>query len=320
MRLIPVLCGFLLLLPCQPLMAAQKSVTFYLDGARVEQELVARRQYLELPLPDNVIPGSLRVMPVKKGRVLRVEVGVHPDPQRAREIPRLEERRQELRARLQALSAREEIFTAAAKTQSGKAPRMSKLNPEPLVSLQQGTDFALSRLDTVYRSKQKVQAALEKVEWELARAGKGTQRARIWFSGKKARVSYLVSGEHWSPCYDFRWSGRDAKGELLVHARLPQPEKGVRYLVSSGKVVEGAPGRPVQGDFPTISRHSLLLRTATKREALPVSFTFDAVEPALPPGEAAVYWAGEYLGTAPFAGGGALDLSAASSTPLPSQN
>lgn len=265
MRLIPLLCGFLLLLPCQPLMAAQKSVTFYLDGARVEQELVARRQYLELPLPDNIIPGSLRVMPVKKGRVLRVEVGVHPDPQRAREIPRLEERRQELRARLQALSAREEIFTAAAKTQSGKAPRMSKLNPEPLVSLQQGTDFALSRLDTVYRSKQKVQAALEKVEWELARAGKGTPRARIWFSGKKARVSYLVSGEHWSPCYDFRWSGRDAKGELLVHARLPQPEQGVRYLVSSGKVVEGAPGRPVQGDFPTISRHSLLLRTATKR-------------------------------------------------------
>jgi hypothetical protein len=320
MRLIPLLCAFLLLLLCQPLLAGQKSVTLYLDGARVEQDVVFRKRCLELPLPDNFVPGSLRVMPVKKGRVLRVEIASQRDPQRTREISRLEERKQELQARLEALSAREEIFTAAAKTQSGKAPRMSKLNPEPLVSLQQGTDFALSRLDTVYRNKQRVQAALEKVERELAQAGKGTQQARIWLSGKKARVSYLVSGEQWHPCYDFRWSGRDAKGELLVHARLPQPEKGVRYLVSTGKVVEGVPGQPVDGDFPTLSRHSLLLRTATRRAAVPVSFTFDPVEPALPPGEAAVYWGDEYLGSAPFTGGSALDLSAAVSTPLPSQH
>ena len=319
MRLIPFICASLLLF-CQPLLAAQKSVTLYLDGARVEQDLVFRKQYLELPLPRNFVPGSLRVMPVKKGRVLRVEVASRRDPQQTREIARLEERRRELRARLEALNAREEIFTAAAKTQSGKAPRASKLNPEPLVSLQQGTDFALSRLDTVLRSKQKVQAALEKVERDLAGVGNGTQQVRIWLSGKRARISYLVRGEQWSPCYDFRWSGRDANGELLVHAKLPQPEQGVRYLVSNGKVAEGVPGQAVDGEFPTLSRHSLLLRTATRREAVPVSFTFDPVDPALPPGEAAVYWGGEYLGSAPFAGGGALDLSAAVSTHLPSQH
>ena len=311
MRLIRLLFAMLPVFVCQSANAGQKSVTFYLDGARVEQESAAVNGYLEHTLPDSITPGSLRVKPLGGGSVLRVElVPADRDRRRAREIARLEERKGELQARMQALSSREDIFSAAAKSQSGKALRKTKSNPDPLGSLQQGTDFALVQLDSVYRSKHKCQSALDGVERELAAARKGAALARIWLSGGRARVSYLVSNEHWTPCYDFRWSG-DASGELVLHARLPQPEKGVHYLVSHGTSAQGLAARPVRGDFPTLSRYPLTLQGATRTVEPPRSFAFSRVEAGLPPGEAAAFWRGEYLGSGRFSGGGASELSIA---------
>jgi len=130
--------------------------------------------------------------------------------------------------------------------------------------------------------------------------------ARVWLTGARARFSYLTSAERWTPSYDLRWAG-DATGELLLHARLPTPEKGVQYLVSAGTVTQGLAPKAVRGDFPTIARFPLLL-TNGRGEEPPPSFAFAPVPGTLPPGEASVYWRGEYLGSGRFAGAGAAEL------------
>ena len=277
MRLLPLLSAMLLLAISQTAAAGQKSVTCYLDGARVEQEAEAVNGYLEYALPDAMMPGSLRVKPVGGGSVLRVElVAADLDRRRAKEIARLEERKGELRDGMQALERREEIFSAAAKSQSGKGLKKTKSNPDPLGSLRQGTEFALAQLDSVYRNKRKCLGALAALERELSAAKKGAALARIWLSAGRAGISYQVGKDQWTPCYDFRWSG-GASGELLLHARLPPPEKGVRYLVSRGTLSQGLAARPVRGEFPTLSRYPLVLQ-GSDSEQPPLSFVFTAVE------------------------------------------
>ena len=239
MRLILLVGGFLSFIVCQTASAGQKIVTCYLDGARVEQEAEAVNGYLEYALPDSLTPGSFRVKPLSGGSILRVElVPAEQDRRRVREIARLEERKGELQDRLQALARREEIFSAAAKSQSGKGLKKTKSNPDPLGAMQQGTDLALTQLDAVYRNERKYRSALDLLERELATARRGTPLARIWTTGAGAKVSFLVGSERWTPCYDFRWSG-DADGELLLHARLPQPENipsypAIRSLCAAG--------------------------------------------------------------------------------------
>jgi len=308
MRLVPLCCGLLLLF-AQPVSAGQKSVTLYLDGARVEQDLAAGDGYQECPLPDSYSPGSLRVKPVAGANVLRVElVPAERDRRRARDIARLEERISELQDRMQALSRQEEIFSAAVRAQSGKAPRKTKANPDPVGSLQRGTDFALAQLESVYRGKRKCRHSLEALERELATARKGTAVARIWLSGGRARLSYSMSGERWIPSYDFRWSG-EAAGELVLHATLPASEKGVQYLVSTGTLAQGVPAKAVRGEFATLARYPVTLTAATPAGGTPAKFTFTELAAGLPPGEAAAFWRGEYLGSGRFSGAGAAEFS-----------
>ncbi|MBU5638789.1 DUF4140 domain-containing protein [Geomonas sp. Red69] len=302
MRLMPLALFLLPVLLCQQAVAGQKSVTLYLDGARVEQEFSASGGYLELPLPDGFAPGSLRVK-APGGSVLRVElVPAEQDRRRAGEIAKLRERRGELQDRMDALNRREEIFSAAARSQSGKAPRKTKANPDPVVTLQQGTEFALNQMEAVYRSKRKCRLALDAVERELAMAAKGVASARIWVTGSKTRVSYLVGNERWIPSYDLRFSG-EGGAELLLHAKLQQREKGVQYQVARGTTAKPGAVDAVRGDFPVLARYPLTVTGAAGAEP-PERFAFAPVEAGLPAGDAALYWKGEYLGSAPFSGGG----------------
>jgi len=309
MRLALLCTGFFLFLSCQSARAGGKNIVLFLDGTRVEQEASAVDGYLEYALPDSFTPGSLRVKPLGAASVLRVElVPAERDRRRSREIARIEEQVSAQQDRMQALSRQEEIFSAAVKSQSGKAPRKTKANPNPVSSLQQGTEFALAQLESVYRGKRKCQHSLDALQLELAAAKKRAAVARIWLSGGKARLTYLTSGERWLPCYDFRWSG-GATGELLLHARLPAAEKGVQYQVSAGTLALELPAQAVRGDFPTLARYPLALTNASRSEGAPKTFEFSLGEAGLPPGEAAAFWRGEYLGTGPFAGGSSRAFS-----------
>lgn len=308
MRWMPLCCGLLLFLT-SPAVAGQKTVTLYLDGARVEQELAAPKGYLECPLPEGYSAGSLRVKPLSGASVLRVElVPAEADRRRAREIARLEERVSELQDRLQALFRQEEIFSAAVKSQSGKAPRKSKANPDPVSSLARGTEFALAQLESVYRGKRRCRKALEALEQELAQARKGASVARVWLSGERVRLSYAIGGTRWVPSYAFRFGG-DGTGELVLHAKLPPPEKGASYAVSGGTLAQAQPARSTRGEFPILSRSALTLNGAAAGTNPPASFAFSGAAADLPPGEAAAYWRGEYLGSGRFAGGGAGEFS-----------
>ena len=163
-------------------------------------------------------------------------------------------------------------------------------------------------MESVYRSKRNCRKALDTVEKELAVASRGVASARIWIAGGKARVSYLVQGEFWTPSYDIRWSG-GSDGELLLHAKLPQREKGVQYLVSRGTIEQAGAAEVARGDFPTLSRWPLTLASGGGKDEPPSSFAFAAVQAGLPPGDAAVFWKGEYLGSGRFSGGGATGFS-----------
>ncbi len=68
-------------------------------------------------------------------------------------MAKLAYRRDALGDRLKALNAREAIFKSAAKSQSGKAPRKSKTNTEPLTAVRQGTEFAIAQLENVYHAR-----------------------------------------------------------------------------------------------------------------------------------------------------------------------
>ncbi|MCM0084505.1 DUF4140 domain-containing protein [Geomonas sp. Red32] len=309
MRLVPFVFALVLLAVQTPALAGQRRVTYYLDGVRVEQQVAAAKGYLEYPLPGPFTAGSLRVRPLGGGAILRVEVAPAAlSPRQSRELALLKKQRTELKDRLELLTRREEIFAAAVKSQSGKAPRASKSNPDPVASLNQGTDFALARLDGVSRARKSCERSLESVERRLAIQEKTGQVARVWLTAPRAAVSYLASDAHWTPSYLFRWAG-DKSGELLLHARIPAPGKGVTLLVSAGTVSQGAAPREVSGEFPLLARYPLMLVKGGRGDSRPLSFSFEKVAAELPPGEAAAFWGGEYLGRGRFAGGTSCEVA-----------
>ena len=298
-----------------PVLAAERSVTLYLDGARVESEVSAEKGCLEFPLPAGLRAGSLRVSPFGRTGIDRVEMVAAPQsPKLAKEMAKLTERKERLEDRLKALASREEIFTAAAKSQSGKAPRKSKSNPEPLLTLRQGTDYAITQLEMVYNARRKADRELKLVERRLdvlKKAGNvGGSVARVWLTGKggRAKVSYLVNDLRWTPFYDFRLNAEGA-AELSLRAILPPLPKGT--------VAEAVPGllgtttntaAPVKAGherFPLIAAFSLPVekeRFASSPQPTLAFFTRNSTGWKLPAGDLACYRRGEYLGKALFQG------------------
>jgi hypothetical protein len=309
MRIIAV--TVVLLLAGGQALAARSSAVLFLDGARIEQELTVAKGYGELALPAGMRAGSLRVRPVAPGAIDRVEVVALPASAKGgRERQRLAERRDRLAARLKALDTREEIFTTAAKSQSGKAPRRTKTNPEPLANIRRGTDFALGQLEECYRERHQAEKELAEVEARLSAIAKGEgagrNLARIWLSGKTGRVtvSYLRDDLGWKPRYDFRL-GPDHQLAVTEHAILPRIEgEGELAVVAANLSASPTGASRLSGDA-RVSDHRFPAERVTVAAApqTSVSFAFrNQASVRLPPGEASCYRDGEYLGTVAFAG------------------
>ncbi len=293
--------------------AGKSSVTIYLDGARVEREVAVAKGYQEVPLPRGAEAASLRVRPLKGGRIERVEVvPTRPAKKAEVELKRLTERREMLADRLKALEVQEEIFRAAAKTQSGKAPRKSKNNREPLEDIRKGTDFALARLEGVYHGRRKAESELKVIEERIAAlresSGPGGSLARIWIGGKGGSVvvSYLVPGLKWIPSYDFRVES-EGEVQVVMNAELPVTEKGAKVFVVPTLLMDASPqtpllvapgGRAAIGfRFPTVHEEIVPLPQPA------ISFSFlNRSEKRLPPGEASCFMKGAYLGKTAFGG------------------
>lgn len=289
--------------------AAEKRVTLFLDGARVEESHSAKGGYLEISLPAGLKPGSMRLAPQAATRIERVETVPARLPLRVeRELARLIERRERLQARLQALKTREGIFTAAAKAQSGKAPRKTRSNPEPLQNIRKGTDFALAQLEEVYsvrRSVEKELAVLDGKEAALRKEGNaGGSIARVWLSGRRPGITaaWLQTDLSWSPRYDIRLSG-DAAAEVTIHPRLPALARGEAISVSMASVQKGpaaVAAVPVTGEQSAVV--TLRLPVQVKGDGRDVSsglaFTMtNTATQILPGGDLSCYRDGTYIGT-----------------------
>lgn len=301
-----------ILLVALPAVAAPKSVTLYLDGARVESTVTASDSYLEIPIPGGAVADSLRIRPQGSARLNRVElVPAKPEPKLARELGRLEERRELLYDRLKALATREDIFKAAAKSQSGKAPRKTKANPEPLVSVRQGTEFAIAQLEGVYQSRRKAEHELKSVEEQMTALKKNGNAdgtvARVWLAGKTGKVTaaYLRSDLRWQPVYDLHLQ-ENSRVELIVRADFPPLGKDTAVTVISAPL-EDLSGNPAAQPVSAPLAPVATLTFPEEKEQIVlapqpvVTFAFrNASDRLLPAGQATCYRQGEYMGKVHF--------------------
>jgi hypothetical protein len=309
-----LLGAFILFLYSVPACAATETLVLFLDGARIERELVARKGYLEAPLPAKVLPDSLRIKPVGDVAVLRVQVAsVPPERRHDKEAASLEERKAALLDRLRVLEEREALFKSAVKSQSSRALRKTKNNPEPLETIRKGTDFAVAQLESVHAAKRKAERELAGVETRLAalrKASDAGSTARVWLSKAdgKVRISCLVSDLSWTPWYDFRLSG-NGNAETVMRAKLPPAARSASVSVVPLAIADAFGAEPVafpvSADLAAIASFRLPLtqETLTKGPVSFLSFTVtNSSGKSLPAGEACGYWQGEYLGRTHFNG------------------
>jgi hypothetical protein len=310
MQFITAVCIMLFL--ALPVEAASRSVTFYLDGALFEQEITVTKGSTDVYLPAAMNAGSLRIKPLDGSSIAQVDIfPVKPDQKHTREVTQLTKRRDALMDRLQALDAREAVFKAAAKSQSGKSPRKTKTNPDPMAIVRQGTEFAIAQLESVYRARRVTEGDLKSIEERLAAMNKeGTGRvARVRMSGKGGRmaVSYLRSDLKWIPAYDFRLN-KPGEADVVMRALLPKIEKGAVTKVVPAILAEAADeaALPVPPDiFPQIAAFNFSV-DQEKSSSTPVSsisFSFrNSSARRLPAGEVSCYRRGEFLGKTIFGG------------------
>jgi hypothetical protein len=295
--------------------AESSSVTFYADGTIVEQEAVAVKGIIEIPLPASMIDGSLRVRPGKDTSLQRVEIiSTRADAgKNEKELDALLEQKNRLGDRLLALATREEIFKSAAKSQSGKAPRKTKTNPDPLQTIRQGTEFAIAQLEAVYTARRKTEQEIRRIDSRIS-AAKNTVRgtdsiARVVVSPARGRASvrYALAGPGWAPGYDLFLEAGDS-ARLHLTGLFSGAFAGYLLQASPGTLAERDTARvfPIQpGQAARLGSYRLTVSEKQFGAGIRSSFSFvlkNTEQTRLPDGDASLYNNGEYLGRFRFEG------------------
>jgi prophage maintenance system killer protein len=308
-------CSLLLMLmTCGAAFAGQKSITFFSDGAVVEISTAAANGIAEISLPTGMAEKSLRIRPVGNTVIRQVDiVPARIDTKRVKEIESLTEQKSRQEDRLKALQTREEIFRAAAKSQSGKAPRKSKSNPDPMQSIKQGTEYAIAQLESVYTARRKTEQEIRRIEARLTvLKNSGTTAeavARISVTPKSGSVSasYLLSGFAWTPVYDLRINN-DGNARVALSGQLPQSFSGYRLKAAAASVDEMAVATvKTAGKETSVGLADYLLPSSEEifgnGPTAPFSFTLtNSTQIYLPPGIASVYHKGVFTGKVRFEG------------------
>jgi hypothetical protein len=154
-----------------------------------------------------MVEGSLRIRPDSGTSLQRVDIGpVRTGPGTAvKGLNALLEQRSRLNDRLQALATCEEIFTSAAKSQSSKAPRKTKANPDPRQVIRQGTEFAIAQMEDVYTSRRRTEQEIKNIDSRIAATKSSRRRgetsALIHVAPLRGRVTvrYAIAGQGWTP-------------------------------------------------------------------------------------------------------------------------
>ncbi len=294
--------------------AGSRDITFFSDSAAVEIELTASKGIAEMPLPVGISENSLHIKPVSGGTVRQVEtIPSRQDSKREKELDGLLEQKRRLNDRLQALDTKEEIFKAAAKSQSSKAPRKTKNNPDPMQSIHQGTEFAIARLESVYTARRKTNQEIKRVDNRIAELKRNgslsakTIRVAVSPRNAKIRIRYILANQGWTPRYDMRIKG-DGFARVILYGQIPSGFNGYRLYASSGTAAEsgkytsitayaGQPALLNEFRLPvkdeSFGSTQLTTFSATINNNLPID---------IPPGEASLFRKEEYMGNFHFEG------------------
>lgn len=225
---------------------AENSVTFYRDGALYKLEATATKGVIDIHLPVTVIEKSLSISPKGGSTISTVKTRSEIYDNNNKELLALNEQKQRLADRLQALETRENIFTAAAKTQSGKAPRKTKNNPDPMQAIRQGTDFAIAQLEAVYTAKRKATEELNRVNGRIVtikQRGNGSgSSVRIVVTPQRGTVTirYATTEVSWQPEYSLHYDGISNNVRLQFSAKIPKELRGYKIHVANGTLAEAA--------------------------------------------------------------------------------
>jgi len=287
--------------------AGQKELTVFSDGVLAEIEVMAKKGSIEIQMPGQIREGTLRIKPLEGGSVSKVELlPFKVSDKQQKELDNLAEQKSRLEDRIKALDTREGIFAAAAKSQSSKAPRKTKTNPDPLASVRQGTDFAIAQLEAVFTARRRTELELKRIEVRLAHLSKKaiggpTVKVSITPATARARIAAILSEGSWKPTYEIRLQG-NGTASLKMAAMLSTIPEGYNI-----KVVPASLSAGQQQTFPILANGF----THLKEWQLPVEKEQILIIPlpkflvvlknnsndSIPAGQAAIYASGEYIGT-----------------------
>jgi hypothetical protein len=307
--------GSILLIASVASTADSKSATYFADGIIIEREISSNKGILDVPLPAGLIEGSLRVKPGSGTVIQRVDLIPAPiaTGRSEKELDTMLEQKNRLNDRLRALETREEIFKAAAKSQSGKAPRKTKTNPDPLHSIRQGTEFAITELEAVYTARRKTELEIRRLENRIASAKnnvRGSEAlARIAVSPARGNVTvrYAIKNQGWTPRYDI-YLNSSGSAQVNLSGQFPGTFAGYLLQASPAMLTEYTTARtyPVQpGPLAEVARFKLTATDELFETRVPSIFSFKLINresTQLPAGEANIYRNGEYVGRLRFEG------------------
>ena len=294
--------------------SAENSVTYFQDGSLHQQEAVAAKGVIDIPLAAGLLDRTLTVTPARGTTIMAVETfKSDPDGAVSKELETLIEQRRRLEDRLQALETRENIFTSAAKAQSGKAPRKTKANPDPMQTIRQGTDFAIAQLEAVYTARRRTTQEIQKVDARIASTRKNhrnTESAiRITVTPPRGAVTlrYATTERGWQPHYNLHL-GSDGFARLQLAARIIGSAREHRKVrVSAASLAESAHAEttPAVSDNALLASYRLPITDEHFTEGLFNQFSCVVTNTAaqyLPPGDSGLFRNGTYLGTFRFEG------------------
>ncbi len=295
--------------------AETKNITFFSDGAIAEIETTATKGFAEIPLLPAIIDNTLRIKPMGGASIQRVDfLTVRRGAKGSKELDTLLERKNRLEDRVQTLAGREEIFKAAVKSQSSKAPRKTKNNPDPILSIRQGTDFAIAQLEAVNSAQRKAMSEMRHLDTRIAeirKAGMGTTemiaRVNVTPNNGRLKVRYALAGQAWTPRYTIRMNG-DGKAALTLYGQVPRAFAGYLLRAAPAMLVDSntAHSFPVTaGSIAKLSEFTLPSKEEQFDNSLTTSFSSILTNKSavyLPAGEASIFRNTEYVGHVRFDG------------------
>lgn len=293
--------------------SAVDTITFYRDGALLQQEAGALKGVIDVPLAAGLLEQSLSITPLPGTTILGVETHrTESDNKAGKEIEAMTEQRRRLEDRLQALETREAIFTSAAKAQSGKAPRKTKTNPDPMQAIRQGTDFAIAQLEAVYTARRKTTAEIQKIDAHLLRVRKSSRSTeysvRVAVSPPRGKVTlrYATSERGWQPEYNLHLTG-DGTARLQLSARVTGSGRGHQVRVSSGSLTESGRAETLstQSGSALLASYRVPMTDERYTEGIFNRFSGMLTNSSpyyLPRGESGLFRNGVYLGKFTFEG------------------